>query len=471
MKDCLAWVPDPRQGQNTTYSVSDLIQSAFACFFSQDPSFLQFQKRMEDRTSQSNLQTIFGIKKVPTDDQIRNVLDFIDPSCFDQVFYKIITYLLNKNALNDYKVLNKKYLVMAIDGTKYFSSTAIHCQNCNIINHSNGKIEYTHTILGASIVSPYTNIVLPLPCENNIKEDGNNKQDCEQNATKRWLAKNNNKLKDLIKDKKVIVLTDDLHCNDVFISLLKQNGFNYILTCKENSHKDIFEYTKFNKMQEISYYDNVNGLKEQKKHTIQWLSGLPLFDMHESNTVNLVILTIPKAKKCKIELNEVEKKGKKVKKFIETYHDLEFSFVTDIKINKNNIKEITDIGRARWKIENNNFEVLKNHGYNIKHNFGHGKIFLSATLIKLNILAFLFHSALYLLDNLWKNLYDKCGNRKVFFDMIKNTLRILIFDSLSHLFSILLNGRSPPTDEINKLSFEIIRLKTEVDYYKGLIKN
>ena len=139
LKHCLAWVPDPRKGHNTTYSVSDLILSAFACFFSQDESFLQFQKRMEDLISQSNLSSIFGVKKVPTDYQIRNVLDLIYPSCFDKAYFNIIEYLLDKNALGDYKVLEKKYIPIALDGTKYFTSKNIYCPNCNITVHSNGE--------------------------------------------------------------------------------------------------------------------------------------------------------------------------------------------------------------------------------------------------------------------------------------------------------------------------------------------
>jgi hypothetical protein len=143
---------DPRTGSNISYSPNDIIMCAFSLFFAQDGSFLQFQRRMKDKRQISNLETLFGVQNIPTDDQIRNFIDLIDPIYFNKVYYDILKLLYNQKALERFLVLNNKYLAIALDGSQYFSSQKICCNNCIVKEHRNGNIEYVHNILGASIV-------------------------------------------------------------------------------------------------------------------------------------------------------------------------------------------------------------------------------------------------------------------------------------------------------------------------------
>jgi hypothetical protein len=64
------------------------------------------------------------------------------------------------------------------------------------------------------------------------------------------------------------------------------------------------------------------------------------------------------------------------------------SFITDLQVGRETVAERAARGRARWKIENEAFNVLKTKGYNLEHNFGHGKQNLSTVLVMLNLLAF-----------------------------------------------------------------------------------
>lgn len=446
-------IPDSRNGPNKQYSVRDAMIAAFACFWAQDGSLLQFQKRMSDEFQESNFEKLFEVNKIPTDDTIRNICDQIDPVYLNQSFYDNFDFLLDKKVVNNFEVLDNNSIIIALDGTKTFKSNSICCENCNIYKHKNGQVENVHLTLGTSIVSPKTDIVIPLPPEHNLKEKNNKKQDCEQNAIYRWFEKNYDIITNYYPPDKIIILADDLHSRNNFVSSLNDKGLKFILNCKENSHKTLFEFTKYNDLNSISYYDKVKGFKTEKLHIISWLSGLPLRDNAESETVNFISLKIIDGKKRR-KNKYIDSDG--IKKTICTAtenYDIVFSFITNIPLTINNVKEIIEAARARWKIENNNFNILKNSGYNIKHNFGHGNKFLASTLLSLNILAFSFHCVMQLCDEYWIKAYNDFNNRIKFFSKLNNLLSFYIFDSFDHVFKVLSSSRPPP-DSINNIIYE-----------------
>jgi hypothetical protein len=256
-----------------------------------------------------------------------------------------------------------------------------------------------------------------------------------------------------------------LHSHDPIVNCLNDYGLKYILNCKESSHKCLYKLFNYNDVNTISYNANIDGFKEPKKHVISWLSGLPLHDNDETNNNNWFSLKILEAKKTKIEVKDGKESNnnkKNKKKFVTELKDLEFTFVTNLEINKHNVKSFTDIGRSRWKIENNNFNTLKNGGYKLEHNFGHGKNFLSSTLVVLNILAYLFHSVLYLIDENWRKEYDRIKNRVKFFNKLSSLLYYFIFSSFDELFACLNGSRSPPNINLITLQTENEELKKEI---------
>ena len=87
------------------------------------------------------------------------------------------------------------------------------------------------------------------------------------------------------------------------------------------------------------------------------------------------------------------------------------SLVTDIKPTKSNTQELVQVGRHRWQIENQVFDVLKNHGHHLEHNFGHGKEHLAFIFIILNFLAYMLHQLISLSDRLFQAAVEKMGNK------------------------------------------------------------
>ena len=97
------------------------------------------------------------------------------------------------------------------------------------------------------------------------------------------------------------------------------------------------------------------------------------------------------------------------------------------------------VGRSRWKIENEVFNTLKNQGYHIEHNFGHGHNHRSSNFFILNLLAFLVHQILEITDGMYQQLRADFTSRKDFWNQLRYTIRILVFRDWSHLIAYLID--------------------------------
>lgn len=118
-------------------------------------------------------------------------------------------------------------------------------------------------------------------------------------------------------------------------------------------------------------------------------------------------------------------------------------FVTRHQITSETVAQVVAAGRSRWKTENENHNVLKTKGYHLEHNFGHGKHHLSTFLLTLNLLAFLFHTVLHLVDEQYQQIRKQRGTRKGFFNDILALTKYLLFDSWQHLISFMLSDSAP----------------------------
>jgi len=120
------------------------------------------------------------------------------------------------------------------------------------------------------------------------------------------------------------------------------------------------------------------------------------------------------------------------------------SFVTDLPVNAHTVADLASAGRARWKIENETFNVLKTKGYNLEHNFGHGKNNLSAMLATLNLIAFAIHTAAELADEAWKTAMKTAGARARFFNHLRSLTVFILFPSWKVLLDTLAFKAPPP---------------------------
>ena len=77
---------DRQTGKNTNYTMTDAGLSAFSVFFMQSPSFLDFQRTMQETQGKSNAQTLFNVFQIPTDNHIRSLLDPVEPASVYPMF-------------------------------------------------------------------------------------------------------------------------------------------------------------------------------------------------------------------------------------------------------------------------------------------------------------------------------------------------------------------------------------------------
>ncbi len=414
---------DNRKGRNTRYEIMDAACGAFSVYFTQCPSFLSHQQLLEKRYGFSNTRTLFRMEDIPSDNQIRQLLDPTDPEALNIVFDKCFKVLDDSRNLNSFRVAfnpdnpDQKDLLAALDGTEYHSSEDIHCTDCSV-RKKDGVIRYCHSMVTPTIVAPGNNKVISLAPSFVTPQDGEKKQDCELNAGKRWLKTYTlqNRLGG------ITILGDDLYAHEPFCRELLAKGYNFILVCKPDSHKTVYEWIKSITVEKVT--NRFNGKKNQI-YTYSYVEGIPLCDKKDALSVNFVEVTV-----------KDRTSGEQV------YHN---AFITSHPLKGKTDQEtiillntLIDAGRARWKIENENNNTLKTKGYHLEHNFGHGKEHLSALLATMNILAFLFHTMLELMNKKYQLLRKVIGARKQFFHHIKVLLIYIPFQSFDHLMTFML---------------------------------
>lgn len=335
------------------------------------------------------------------------------PAAFDRLFLEAIE---TDGVLAPFRRLGGRVLI-ALDGTEHFCSRKIHCRRCSTRRCADGGTEYFHAFLGASIVAPGHKHVLPLPPQFILPQDGAEKQDCERGAAKRWLTMHGASLAHL----RPVYLGDDLFACQPIAEAIQRAGGNFILTCKPSSHRTVSEYLHGVDLEEHRETVVKHGKRTTAIH--RWLSGVPLRDTKDALGVNWFSVEIRNAQ------------GKR------TYHN---SFVTDLAVSADTVAELAACSRARWKIENETFNVLKTNGYNLEHNFGHGNKTLASVLVTLNLLAFAFHTVVQLTLLAWHAAVAARGARYRFFEHLRTITTYVVFESWPQLLGSITDAAIRP---------------------------
>ena len=416
LKAVCAAFPDPRKGRSGNIAIADFGLSAFAMFFMQSASFLSFQRTLEKGQGRSNCQTLFGIEKIPSDNYIRDMLDGVEPALLAPCFERMEQLLLEPAMGEAFGRLGGRTLI-ALDGSEYFCSQKITCPHCQTRKRSNGKVESYHSMLAATVVAPGHSKVVPLSPEFIVKQDGAEKQDCERNAIKRWLDQHGARLKPL----RPVYLADDLFACQSVVERLAANGDDFIFTCKETSHKALYNFIEGCAFERHEI--KVRKGKIHETHRYRFIENVPLRDGKDAVLVNWIGFEILDAK------GAVKYKT---------------ALVTSLPVTKASVAEIVVCGRARWKIENESFNVLKNHGYELEHNFGHGETYLAMTLAALNLLAFAWHTVLDLVEPPWRNAREAAEKRTSFFAYLATLTSFVVFPAWPDLLEALATFTIPP---------------------------
>src|SRR3984957_13493001 len=229
--------PDARKGRRGNIAMAAFGLSAFALFFMQSASFLAFQRALEKGHGHSNCQTLFGIEKIPSDNYIRDMLDAADPALLQPCFERMEQLLAAPPLRQAFGRLGERTLI-AWDGTEYFCSQKLGCPHCLRRKRANGTIESYHTMLAATAVAPGHSKVVTLFPEFIAPQDGAEKQDCERNAVKRWHGRHADRLRPL----RPVYLGDDLFACQPIVTMVTDNGGDFIFTAKESSHKALYDF-------------------------------------------------------------------------------------------------------------------------------------------------------------------------------------------------------------------------------------
>jgi hypothetical protein len=343
---------------------------------------------------------------------MREVLDPLSPKWLRPLFKSVFRPLQRGKALEPMTFLDGHYL-LALDGTEYFSSKTIHCASCLHRVHRNGSITYAHQMLGAAIIHPDQRTVIPLMPEPIVTCDGTDKNDCERNAAKRFVAK----LRQDHPHLKFIVTEDSLSSNAPHIETLHVQGLHYILGGKEGDHPSLFQQVQAaehaGRVTAYDRHDRAAGLV----HRFRFLNDVPLNASHTDVRVNFIEYW---------EIGEAK-----------VQH---FSWVTDLRVSKRNVYHLMRGGRARWKIENETFNTLKNQGYNFEHNYGHGEQHLSVVFAMLMMLAFLVDQAQQLCCALFQAVWAKLGSKRLLWERMRALFYDYALASMRQLFETLLYG-------------------------------
>lgn len=352
-------LPEHRRRQ-PIFPLTDALMSAIAMFSLKDKNLLAFDELRNDPTRQANLSQLYGIARAPCDTQMREILDQVEPHRLRPAFVDIHRELQKQGVLETYRCLGK-YLV-SLDGTGLYSSSCISCPDCCVKHHRNGDTTYYHQLLGAVIVNPDQRTVLPLFPEAITRRDGSTKNDCEHNASQRLIPD----LRKAFPRLEMIALQDALACNGPHINHLKDNGFSFIITAKPRANSVLLK-TVLTGLEDGNTIEFEQTGEDGIVRGYRFRNDVPLNTEHPDLRVNFI-------------------------DYWETRPDektFTYACVTDLHITADNVAEMVRAGRSRWKIENETFNTLKNQGYNLEHNYGHGKKHLSTVFATLMMLTFL----------------------------------------------------------------------------------
>ena len=407
---CFARIPDT---PGCDISLVDHLMSGLAVFGLKYPSLLQFDQDRSAETQRANLKTLYGIERAPCDTRLRERLDEVAPRQLRPLYQTLFSALQRGKGLEGFSYLDGHYLP-SLDGTGYCSSPTIHGPPCCEKHHRNGAITYYHPMLGAVLVHPNHQEGFPLAPEPILKQDGAKKNDCERNAGKRLLA-------DVCREHphlKLIVIEDGLASNAPHIRWLKELDLRFILGAKPDDHQFLFEWVA--KTPATAEYTVTD--EDGTHHRFRYLNGAPLNDANFDLEVNF------------LEYWETQPNGKVT----------HFSWVTDFRIDPTNLMPLMRGARARWKIENETFNTLKNQGYHFEHNFGHGNQNLTTVLMHLMMLAFLIDQIQQRSCRLFQSAVKAAGGKPRFWRLLRSYFDICLIPDWETLYRSIIHQPAIP---------------------------
>ncbi|MHB8422908.1 MAG: hypothetical protein ACYDAM_09145 [Leptospirales bacterium] len=342
-------MPDHRKDSpNRTYKVTDAVLSAFSVFFLQCGSFLNYQRTMEKTQGRNNAQSLFGVHRIPSDNQIRNILETLPFSAVTPLIAEVGDELYRTGCLNSYRTPLGTVL-FTIDGTTTVSSDT-PVRPALISKEKAGRSFTVTEVVTPVLITPGEGRVVALPPELVVPQDGHGKQDCEIAAASRWLQAWGSRYAPW----KVPLLGDDLYAHQPFCRLVREEDFDFLFVCKPASHKTLYEdldgFARIGPLATV-IHKRASGVRKVRQFTdtYRFMNQVPLRNGDDALKVNWV------------ELVTTDERGAVVFKN---------AWITSHRVTRANVATLALCARSRWKVENENNNVLKTKGYHLEHNFG-----------------------------------------------------------------------------------------------------
>lgn len=418
--------------------LNNFLMSSFAVFALKSPSLLQFEQHFtEEKTRRHNLNSLFKIDRVPSDTHLRDVLETVEYAQYRPVFQRLFSYIQRSKTLEQFefmKINGQSHYLLATDGSGYYRSEKVVCDCCMIEEHFDEnnklKLKFGHNILAGSIVHPNFKQVIPMCPEPIMRVDGRSKNDSEQTAFRRFLddfKREHPKLK-------IIFLLDALYANGPIIKLLREYKYEFIIAVKETKSLLFMLVKEGETNGETQFLETSFEFGDKVIKTTQmnyrFANNVRLHQDKDSPFINFVQVK---------EVTEwVGKKGRPER------IERNFTFITDIPVTKNNIAQLAKGGRTRWKIENETFNTLKNRGYNLEHNYGHGEKNLTHNFIMSMFLAFLVDQIQEISCYTFKKLIEKYEQKSRLWRKLESGFEFLQLSSWDQFYYRMYYNEMPP---------------------------
>lgn len=412
-----AKIPDYRKRVGPdSISLHDAIMSGLAVMHLKKPSLLQFDRDCVKKPDKlRNMKSLYGVSRVPCDTYLREMLDPIETRYLRKFFTRLFAFVQRSGRLRQFEYFDEGYLA-PIDGTGHFCSGKIRCPECCVKKPDSKNPQYYHQLLACCLVKPDKKEVLPLMPEPIIQQVDASKNDCEKTALKRLLSNISREHPHL----KLVLNGDDLYSDGPTIKLVKSYGYSFIMVAKDTSHPSLYESVdELDKAGQVVRYQYTD--EKGYRHWFRFVNDVSINKSHKETLVNY------------LEYIEIDPKGNK--KYVNTW-------ITDIKLTRENVAKVMRGGRARWKIENETFNTLKTQGYHLEHNYGHGEQHLATNLACLTFTAFLINQIEQLACKFFQQALEAKKSKKALWHALRSLFDWFFIDSWEDLYTAIIGGRS-----------------------------
>lgn len=326
------------------YELAALITACIAMCLLKEGSRNAFNNDRQEGNFKKNYQKIFKMR-LPHMDTVDNVMRRLKESELEQLKTRMIRTLLEKRVLHKFR-FQKKWFLVAVDGSGVMSFSKKHCDHCLSKTSKNGKTTWFHNVLEAKLICS-NGFSISLATEWIENPDGDyKKQDCEQKAYKRLAEK----IKEAFPRLPICITADGLYPNHPFFDICEDNGWSFIVTFKEGNLPSVWEKIEILKPDTTDNTYN-ETIKEKGKKIHRYYCWVNEIDYH-GHQLSWI--------ECVESIENIDEKKKQSTRFVH---------LTNLKINQSLASQISQAGRLRWKIENEGFNTQKNHGYNLQHKY------------------------------------------------------------------------------------------------------